>query len=628
MQKLGAPFRFVPFFGALGALAPLTLGQDAEPHAPAADASSSDATLAVHFAGLDRFLVDARDQGLRRALGMLDERLLDLPDDLGQDFPRPLGELARDLLSSPLTLTLRVLDDPTMMPPVELTIVSGGDAAHARAISERIQMMVEPMLGMEGQTDASGWRVLPAPVPVGYGAMQPGFVVALGTPHAEAPVWDATLPSGVEPVAALRLDLAQVQSLLEAVAANEPDAAEMLQMLETFGLFGPTPLGFTWVVGHGADRAHHAGRARNWVPYARNTGAYVAEPLTAAELRILPADATLATLQKMDPTYLLGIIERLAALEGGVDPTAMVKEMTGLDLHADLFDHLGTTLGFYMSESSGGGGFASFTFLVAVRDEEALLQTLTSVGGMLADIAAANADGRFVLREWEHAGTRCFSTSFPGVPVPLELSFAVSRGFLVKTITPQALVSALDRLASDGPGLASTALFQDNAPGSVEGLQALSFTNTPASLRDGYALTAFLCSALANAVRTPADYPGPAREPGMILPTYAELAAGARPTVTLARIVGDDLVMAGQSDRSVLASVAGTVGNSWFTAIFAASAVSGLAMPLAAQRAEASRASAEAQEARTEELQRMLEELEREMGEAEDEMPEDDGEDG
>jgi hypothetical protein len=145
MQKLGAPFRFVPFFGALGALAPLTLGQDAEPHAPAADASSSDATLAVHFAGLDRFLVDARDQGLLRALGMLDERLLDLPDDLGQDFPRPLGELARDLLSSPLTLTLQVLDDPTMMPPVELTIVSGGDAAHARAISERIQMMVEPM---------------------------------------------------------------------------------------------------------------------------------------------------------------------------------------------------------------------------------------------------------------------------------------------------------------------------------------------------------------------------------------------------------------------------------------------------------------------------------------------------
>src|SRR5687768_505398 len=60
--------------------------------------------LVVHYGGLDAFLSDPRDAGLRGALGLLDERLVELAEELGHSAPPGTIELLCEALTAPWTL--------------------------------------------------------------------------------------------------------------------------------------------------------------------------------------------------------------------------------------------------------------------------------------------------------------------------------------------------------------------------------------------------------------------------------------------------------------------------------------------------------------------------------------------
>jgi general secretion pathway protein G len=144
------------------------------------------------------------------------------------------------------------------------------------------------------------------------------------------------------------------------------------------------------------------------------------------------------------------------------------------------------------------------------------------------------------------------------LPVPLSPCLALARGHLFLAATPQALAAALDA-AGDGPARHSSWIERVASAdlGSLDDLQSLLYLDAPRFARGGYGATNALGAMLANGVRSPSD---PAREAGWVWPPYRELLAGARPTVSLARIRGDDLVTLTGADRAATLQLAAFSG--------------------------------------------------------------------
>jgi prepilin-type processing-associated H-X9-DG protein len=76
-------------------------------------------------------------------------------------------------------------------------------------------------------------------------------------------------------------------------------------------------------------------------------------------------------------------------------------------------------------------------------------------------------------------------------------------------------------------------------------------------MRDGYGLVSRGVSALCNAVRSPTDS---SRGYDLLMPSLAELSNGAKASVTITRVQGDDVIVSSQMDRSLLVNAAGCIG--------------------------------------------------------------------
>jgi hypothetical protein len=415
-----------------------------------------------------------------------------------------------------------------------------------------------PSALVEGETQLKTMQFPVGEVTFGTPAGSALFLFAWGEPTLAPPAPGSLgLPRGVEPALALEADLGKLREPFEFFLAREDDTAEVRALLEWFGILGTDPLAVSCAVGHGADRTHVATRYRNWKKIAARQGSLAAEPLSAAELRMVPADATFASLQRLDPLFLVDLLDLFADVPGG-PPREKLEAFLGLDLEADLLGPLGRTFGLYMSDTTGGGGLASIVVFAAVEERAKLDETIAHGIETLHALVQGETEGRFRIREWEHAGAACRSLSFPGIPIPFEVSLATSEEFLFLAATPAGLAAALDQARGDAPGLPAHAAFRELGGGALDGLQALRFSDTPRLLADGYGIASLAASAIANGVRSRTD---PAREPGEVLPPFHELAGGARPSILLSRIQGDDLVVVGECDGSVVANATAWLGG-------------------------------------------------------------------
>jgi hypothetical protein len=524
--------------------------------------------LVIYSAGFERMFTDPRDAGLKSALTLLDDRLLDLPAELGEGaFPRPMGELARDVIASPMALRIAIDEggDWSQRPPVRAQLEVHGTPEELRSISQR----ADGLLGMAMQgamQPVEGTRLAHAQLPMGtlhagFASAEPDapYVLAFNEPRSgDLGLGSLDLPRGIEPDFAFKVDLGRLRGPIEmAIEQAGPGADDVRRQLKLMGLTFDHPMVITVAVGHGDDRSFIASRVTNWAATQRALGALADAPLSAEDLRVVPADATLAWLSRSDLSYVVQMLETLGA-EIGQDPLGMIRGFLGIDLESDLIGPLGTTFGMYFSDSTGGGGLASAVLFASVENGERLAETLEHLMSTANGLSAGEAKGYVAFRDWHHGSTHCWSLRFPGLPVPVEPSLSVSDGYVFVAATPQALVGALDQRATKGPGLTSNPRFRAMVDGSLADLQSLSFTDTERLLADGYGFATLFASALANGVRSPRD---PGREPGLVLPSYGELVRGARASLTLGRIEGEDLVMTGEADASFLANLTAFCGG-------------------------------------------------------------------
>jgi len=159
----------------------------------------------------------------------------------------------------------------------------------------------------------------------------------------------------------------------------------------------------------------------------------------------------------------------------------------------------------------------------------------------------------------DSSGAELITLRFPGLPVPLELSMAFTDDWFIAAPTPQAAVAAARQAMGKGDGgLTSNPRFASVFKGHGEGATSVKFVDTARTIRSGYPMLTLLGSGISNMVRSPHD--AGAREPGMIVPLYHDLAKNAVPSVHITRWAGDDLVTTTFGDRSLWVQTGGSAG--------------------------------------------------------------------
>jgi len=523
-------------------------------------------TLIVHYGGVDTLLTDPRDAGLVRVLDLVDERLLELLEELGRPAPPPGSfELVREALQSPWTLRLGLdgtdLDGAGPVPVRATLALRTPNVERAAALAERVQNLVR-LFGLPSMSADEHPGLTEVETPGGtlyHGTIEEGrtFLIAWGEPDARP--WDGAelLPPGARTSGALALDLGALLDLVRAnLPEDDPEAEELRRMLAFVGLEPGVPVQMALAAGPGAEQGHSTMRYQSWARLAAASGALAEGPIAPATLALVPGDATVVSLTRFEPTMLARLFEVMGP--EALEARGQLEEALGIALGPDLLEPLGATFGLYLSDATGGGGLASGVVLAEVDDEPRLAATLATLTAELRDLALEEAEGRARVRSFEHGGVVGYQLDFPGLPVPLSPCLALAHGHLFLAATPGALSAALDAAAQpDGnrggwrAGVAAAGL------GKPDDLQSLLFVDVPRFARAGYGPASLLGAALANAVRSPAD---PAREPGLAWPAQRELLRGARPLVTMGRVVDGDLVSQTASDRSVALHVAAWLG--------------------------------------------------------------------
>ncbi len=563
---------------------------------------TNDDALVIFCAGSEGMLSDPRDAGLREALALLDDRLLELPDELDlDDVPTPMLELGRDILLSPMSLRVDLdgNQDPRAMIPIHAQLTVDGSPEQVSSIAQRVGGMLGVMLPMP-QSAVEGKDGLKA-VDTGFGSAYYGeddgnFVVSYGSPKsADLGLGSLGLPKGVAPDFAVKLDVAQLRGPIEmGLAAAGDDAAPFRAQLDAMGLLGPDPVSFVVASGRGTDRRYVAARYTNYASVLERLGLLVREPLSARDLELVPQDATIAALGRSNLDAIVTTIEKMNRANGlETDVFAMLHSMVGIDVQKEIIAPLGATSGFYMSDSTGGGGLPSGVLFLSVDDEVTLEQTIEKLSDLASGLAQDAADGYVTVRRWEHGDDLCWSLSFPGLPIPLECSLGITDGYVLATLTPQALIAALDQANGGHGSLLDRPDFRI-VVGDADDLASVNFQDTKRLIEDGYGCASFLFSALANGVRSRTTERGP----NLVLPTYNDLLEDTRSAVMVSRIVGNDIVAYGESDPSFTANATALLGTPLPKIIGLAAAAAGFgAAQMRQESAQATQMQTQAQDA-------------------------------
>lgn len=582
------------------------------PADPPAAARAEGELVVLYSAGLDAVLVDPKDAGLLSVARLLGARLAELPEEFDSSVPVPpdARALFDRLIAGPVALRLGTSPEGADFPFFGQLELSGSEQA-SKALADSFGRVLSAFGVPVGVADERGLVPLEAPVPSRYGAFRDALVLSVGA-LIESPLdmSGAPLPAGVAPGLHARVDLRGLLQLAEGFGAtSDPEMEQVLDMLDLLGL---SEADMHWSMGADGERAYSLLRMPGMARELRASGLLPERPISRRALSAVPADASWASVGannlKSTLTLVMNLVgDEIEQLGLGPDPLATIAERTGVHLERDVLDHLGSSFGIYASDTTGGGGWLSIVAFAELGDSERIAASIGRLEELLNGLAAAEARGYVQVRRREHQGAQLSTLTFPGVPVPLELSWTVSDGFWLLGVTPQACEAALAHVRSGSPGLLANERFTAQLAGSPDELYQVGYFDVPRYLDDGYGLASLACSALVNGTRSRVDV---GRDAGRILPPYAELAAGAKVYVSSTRIVGDDLVDEARMDRSWLVNGTATAG-------FVASSPLLLLIPMAAGAGaftnvrEAEMAQYEAAVRLAEEAQAHQEELER-----------------
>lgn len=524
---------------------------------------------------LSEMVVSPKDRGLADALAMLPSRVAELPVQT-PDMEPDAAEVINTILAT-VARPMRVAafydgDNPAggffgygMVLSVE---TSGRDEA------ERLQAHVSGMLAQNARLSSkpsARWSsMVEVQLPLGtlsYGPRRVGdgwrYEVIVGTVH-DPDVEDRAPEVGIEgfePFLHGRFEFSGLTPALTMahMMAGRPEVTRAYQQMERAGLVGPEAMTARYVAGYAPDKLVTVTvleRARAYVDSLN----LATEPLDAASLAAVPSDATLAYLARADLSSLTAALDQAAQNPEVADALAQFKAETGVDLRNDVLGSLGGTAGYYWSDSTGGGHLFSSVVLVSIKDRErfesAHKKLLAYANGL-----ATHADlgpGALKLSPWSDGEIRLASLQFRGLPVPLELTYAITDSWLVVAATPQGALAAARQASGRGDrGLTGNGALARHRPQGVAPV-SLAFIDTERFLRGGYPYVSLAGSAVANLVRSPIGE----RDFGIAVPPYRVLAEGVRPYVKVSYWRGDDLVVESHTDPSLLVNAA-ALGGSW-----------------------------------------------------------------
>ncbi len=578
------------------------------PDAPAA-APEFTPLFSLEASGLESLLVDDKDQGLARALRMIDDRLLELPTEIpGWEAPPGTLELLLNLLAGPSSLTIGMSSEPIAAMPMpfagELRLTKASPEA-AQAIAKDVANFAS-MLGVPlADPDEGGKWLLPAPVPVWMGSDGDGVVLRLGMESGVSkPDTSHLLPEGATMSSGGMLNYGRMmETMMPMIAAEDPDLQTLLQasMVDT--------LNMEWASGTDAERSYTVFNMPGWAAVAKEQGLLAAEDLDAKIVAAIPGDATWAVASTLNLSGLISYYETVLKLVTKDEYLSLQKlcmEYANLDLNAEVLGTLGNHVALYASDSTGGGGMLSTIGLLELADRDGFLKTWGRLEQALGALGQAQANGYVRFSHLQHGDQDLSILGFPGLPVPMELTMTTTERFVIFGMTPSAVVAAVEQVnAGERTSLLGNPDFIEQLPGrgqDMEGVHSVDWVNTPRLMRDGYSVVSLLCSGLSNAVRSPSDE---SRSAGLIMPTMATLRSGAKGMLSVGRVVGDDLRAEMRGDRSQLVNATGIMGymaNSPVGPLVAAMVMGSAVVPQVAQAEEQARR-----------VERQLEQREREM---------------
>lgn len=566
--------------GIAGSIAarPLALEPDGKKDAPTT-------VLAVERLTLDQLLVAPKDKALRDALHMLPARLAEVPAEARRDGndppPEALIELLPRLAGAPVRMGMSYDPaKPTGGFAGAGVVLSFGaaDEADAAKTASLVSSLIQQAPGAPERKPSKavpGMSDMQTPLgQVRFGPRKAGdkwaFEVHIGTvvdPDTAVKTLDGVSAAGVASFLRARFDAAPLTPLigmLQVFAAANPAAAGAITKMTEAGFIGPECAKAEVVVGHTADRTVMQLAYRGLGDRAEKAG-LSKQNLTDADLAVIPADCYWAGLATSNMKYARAEIDSMvASVPPARDFLNQFRTHTGVDLLDDVFASLGGTYGLYMADALGGPNLGGIVALVSLADPEAFVRAtgkLAAVANkMLSEEGEGKPRGYVSVRAWteESSKGRYTSLRFPGLPVPVELTCAVAGKWLVLGGTPQAAVAAVRQIESGGKGLKEHAAVAAMLAASKGGT-SLHLIDTAKTMRYGYPIVSMLGSAVGNTVRSHGEGTS-GREPGMVVPTYADLIRDARPMVQVVSWDGPDLITRWEGDRSLLVNAGGTIG--------------------------------------------------------------------
>lgn len=562
---------------AITSAATLSLAADAAIHNKATSASP---VLILEYAPMNDWLTDERDAALRAALNMIPQRLRELPTELpdADDGSIEFLESAFALLQSPGRLAITFDDQnqaasffgaglvfstgPTTRERVTLLqgvvsnalVQSGADvlAQPSEAFAGMSEMFTPVGPVRWGRRQApDGWRY----------ELHAGAVTNPDEIFTKLPHVPAFAPQDFRPVFRGAFDLAPAApaiNFFRVMAGQDPQAKQALDLaFESTGIIGDNALRWTFHSGYtpNAMVTYTITERAALHPNSITTGT---TPLTHADIAMIPIDAISATATRINKDAIVG--QLAALLENPEIQSAVVQfeQAAGISINNDLIAPIGDIVGAYFSDTTGGSGLASAVMYVKLKDRQRFQAATTNLNNFANAMAANALPATYVRgRTFQHNNATFNTLTFPGIPIPLELTYTITGDWLILTFNPQAAVAAAAQANNPAISILNNEKFLTYFDIARGRNVAFTFVDAERTLREGYGLATLAASALANAVRSPQS---PQREPGLILPTFNEISKDIKPTLQRTYWQGDDLVKESISDPSVVASLTSSVG--------------------------------------------------------------------
>ncbi|MBL8760331.1 MAG: hypothetical protein JNL50_03430 [Phycisphaerae bacterium] len=535
----------------------------------------------MKHAALDRVLVDAKDQRIAAALSMLPSRINELPREAVGGFNEQAAGMVNTIISTlarpgHMAITLNAgnvadgLYNYGVVFSADFEDQKSAEAAHTqiRAMLAGANLPPAPVGNKRIATMED--TQIPNFARVSYGPRQGAggwkYEIIVGTldnpDSAFANVPKATIP---EAYLSGEIDFSALTPLASfaqmAAGPQNPQLNQVMGELSASGLIGQNAIKVRYEAGYTKEDSLTRLSVVDAAPYADRLG-FGKEALSDAELKVIPADATIASLGRGGLSTLRRALDQMMAqAPEAAQGLEQFKQMTGVDLKVDVLDALGDTFGYYASDSTGGGSIGSLVAMLNFKDRAKFVAAHAKLVEFANAALAQNHEiGKYMrVRSWKEQGVELMSLRVNGLPIPLELTYAATENWFIAGVTPQATLAAALQAAGRGDaGLAAS-------PGVAalrkrhNGVTAITFIDSPRMLRTGYPLVSMLGSAVSNAMSTPPVH-GEGRSVGMLVPTYRELSAGALPSIQVGYWDGQNYVVDTHADRSMLVNAGGALG--------------------------------------------------------------------